>query len=189
MRDKILLPEGQVRLQGLERLRKKGMEVRVFAQKFWTRAERLGCQGADVKDIFNLGLDEPLLHWEMELVKSLDFWNFSRYLQLHKEGKVIHHHQTPPAGAVPSPPPSSSQAQDPSLIPTLKRWSRRRAAKSPQVVPESALEEAVPEPLYKMATSPESFHKMAATPEPPVIMDVTPQSSAITDALLYSRSM
>ncbi len=61
MRDKILLPEGQVRLQGLERLRKKGMEVRVFAQKFWTRAERLGCQGADVKDIFNLGWMNPAL--------------------------------------------------------------------------------------------------------------------------------
>ncbi len=118
--------QGQVRLQGLEGLRQKGMEVRAFAQKFWTRAERLGCQGGDVKDIFKLGLDEPLPHWEMELVKSLDFWNFSRYLQLCKEGKVIHHHQSPPAGAIPSPPPSSSQAQDPSLIPTLKKRSRRR---------------------------------------------------------------
>ncbi len=38
--------------------------------QLWTRAERLGCQGGDVKYIFNFGLDEPLPHWEMELVKT-----------------------------------------------------------------------------------------------------------------------
>ncbi len=135
MRDKIRLPFRHIRLQGLEGLCQKGMEVWAFAQKFWTGVERLGCHGGDVKDIFNSGLDESLPHWEMELVRSLDFWNFSRYLQLRKEGKIIHHRQSPPAGAVSSPPPSSSQAQDPSLIPTLKQRSRRRRGARTPVVP------------------------------------------------------
>ncbi|XP_016369068.1 glycine-rich RNA-binding protein 1-like [Sinocyclocheilus rhinocerous] len=87
MRDKTLFPEEQAGFQGLEKLHQKGMEVRAFAQRFWTGAERLDVQDMDLKDIFNLCLDESLPHWEMELVKSLDFWNFSRYLQLRKEGK------------------------------------------------------------------------------------------------------
>ncbi len=141
MRDKIRLPFRHIRFQGLEALRQKGMEVWAFAQKFWTGVERLGCHGGDVKDIFNSGLDESLPHWEMELVRSLDFWNFSRYLQLRKEGKIIHHRQSPPAGAVSSPPPSSSQAQDPSLIPTLKQRSRRRrGARTPVVLSPVVLE-------------------------------------------------
>lgn len=52
MRDKILLTKGQVCLQGLERLCQQGMEVHAFTQKFGTRAERLGSQGMDFKDIF-----------------------------------------------------------------------------------------------------------------------------------------
>lgn len=96
MRDKTLLPERQVSLPGLAILCQKGMEVRAFTQKFWTRAKRLGCKDADIKITFNLCLDEPLLQWEMELVKSLDFWNFSRHLQLRQEGKVIHHNPNLP---------------------------------------------------------------------------------------------
>ncbi len=111
MRDKTRLPEEHVRLQDLEG-RQKGMQVRAFTQKFWTRVERMGCHGGDIKDIFNLRLDEPLPHLEMELVRSWDFWNFSRYLQLCKEQQIILHCQSLPLGAVSSPSPSSSQAQD-----------------------------------------------------------------------------
>lgn len=70
--------------------------------------EKLNGQGEDIKDIFNLSLDKPLLQWEMDQVKSLEFWNLSQYLRLHQEGKVRHHKQSSPAGTNPSPPPLSS---------------------------------------------------------------------------------
>ncbi|KTG40795.1 hypothetical protein cypCar_00008117 [Cyprinus carpio] len=73
------------------------------------------------------------------LYKDPGLPNIIRYLQLCKEVKVNYHHQSPPAGTVPSIPPSSSQAKDHSIIPMLKRQSRRRrAAKSTPVVPKSA---------------------------------------------------
>ncbi|XP_016296859.1 uncharacterized protein LOC107654333 [Sinocyclocheilus anshuiensis] len=132
IRERTLFPEKQAGLQGLEKLRRRGMELRTFVQRFWTGAERLGVQGMD---IFNRCLDESLLPWEMELVKCLDFWSFSRYLQLRKEGKVNHHNQSPSAGTVPPIPHSSNQAQNQSSIPILKRRKRRRrAAKSTSVI-------------------------------------------------------
>ncbi len=87
MRDKIIVPEGQVHLQDLKRFRQQGMEVRAFGQKFWIRAERLYCQGMDLKYISNLCLDEPLLHWDMELVKSFGFLELLQVLAALQGGK------------------------------------------------------------------------------------------------------
>ncbi|KAL0198625.1 hypothetical protein M9458_007165, partial [Cirrhinus mrigala] len=100
-----------------------------------------GCHDADIKDVFNLCLDKPLLHWEMELVKLLDFWNFTRRdcpiptsLCKSSPGAFINSH---------------AQAK-------VKEEDNSKPAPE-EAVPESASEEVVPEPLYKTAASPESF--------------------------------
>lgn len=60
---------GHSHLQSLAAFHQHGMEVQAFAQKFWTRVD---CQGAEIKDIFNISLDKPLLQWVMDWVKFLD---------------------------------------------------------------------------------------------------------------------
>lgn len=51
MKDKDLLLERQIH-QGLEKLQQKVMEVGAFALKFFTRAERLVCQGETINHFF-----------------------------------------------------------------------------------------------------------------------------------------
>lgn len=161
MRGRGLLPvnsqDRQVLLQSLAAPHLQGMEVRDFTQKFWTRAERLDCQGLDINDIFHLSLDEHLPQWEMDRLKYLDYWNFFRNLQLHWEGKTIH--QNLLAGTFPCPTPLSSQVQDPPLISMPKQRPRRRRAARPTLL--------VPSPLVLEYSFP-------VVPSPLVLDDPTP---------------
>ncbi len=74
-----ILPPGNsqerlARQRGLGSLRQQGLEVRAFAQFFWTMFRGLEYQDAAIKDIFNLCLDNPLPQWEMEQQRILEFF-------------------------------------------------------------------------------------------------------------------
>ncbi len=128
---KILPPaNSQERLacqRGLVNLHQQGLEVRAFAQFFWTMSRGLGYQDASLKDIFNLCLDNPLPQWEMEHLKILNFWDFSNYVHHRKDWQILN----PPEQVSSDHPallPSSSKVHDHLLTPTEKRRDRRKRA-------------------------------------------------------------
>ncbi len=100
-----------------------------------------------LKEAFNLCLDDPLPQWEMEQLRGIDYWTFSKYLHHRKDWQIL----TPPESACrdhATLPLMSSQIQDPLQSPTLKRRLRKRAAKTAVSVSESteltaAREEAI----------------------------------------------
>ncbi len=72
--------ERKARLQMLAALRQQGMGVGGLAQTFWTLAVGLELCNSELSKIFNDCLDNPLPPWEMEGLRSLDFWEFIDYL-------------------------------------------------------------------------------------------------------------
>ncbi len=68
--------ERLARQRGLGSYRQQRLEVRAFAQFFWTMSRGLEYQNAALKDIFNLCLDNPLPQWEMEQLRILNFFNY-----------------------------------------------------------------------------------------------------------------
>ncbi len=67
----------------LAALRQQGMGVGGLAQTFWTLAVGLELCNSELSKIFNDCLDNPLPPWEMEWLRSLDFWEFIDYLCYH----------------------------------------------------------------------------------------------------------
>ncbi len=116
-----------------------------FAQFFWTMARGLEYPDSTLKEAFNLCLDDPLPQWEMEQLRRIDYWTFSKYLHHRKDWQIL----TPPESACrdhATLPLMSSQIQDPLQSPTLKRRLRRkRAAKTAVSVSESTELTAVSE--------------------------------------------
>ncbi|ROL53547.1 hypothetical protein DPX16_21796 [Anabarilius grahami] len=176
--------EDQTCPQVLTTLRQRDMEVRAFTQKFWSRAERFSHSDAVLKDIFNHCLDDPLPQWEMELVRSLNFWNFSNYLYLRKNGQV----RIPPAPApahqsAPEPAPAHQSAPEPA--PAHQSSPARESAPEPAPARESAAA-----PTEEVGTEPPPHpHKRRkrrkkassipqgpeAVPEPAVGLEDTPE--------------
>lgn len=69
--------------KGLAALRQHGLEVSAFTQFFWTMSVGFDYNDAILKDIFNDCLDDPLPKSEMDGLKILSFWDFSRHLGHH----------------------------------------------------------------------------------------------------------
>ncbi len=72
--------EQKARLRMLADLRQQGMQVGGLAQTFWTLAVGLELCNSELSKIFNECLDNPLPPFEMEGLKTLDFWSFINYL-------------------------------------------------------------------------------------------------------------
>ncbi len=102
--------ERLARQRGLGSLRQQGLEVRAFAQFFWTMSRGLEYQDAALKDIFNLCLDNPLPPWEMEQLRILDFWNFSNYVHHRKDWQILS-------------PPESTSTDQPTVTPLTESRS------------------------------------------------------------------
>ncbi|KAI2657438.1 GTP cyclohydrolase 1 [Labeo rohita] len=58
----------------------QGMGVGGLAQTFWTLVVGLELGNSELSKIFNDCLDNPLPPWEMEGLKTLDYWEFIDYL-------------------------------------------------------------------------------------------------------------
>ncbi|ROL45108.1 hypothetical protein DPX16_1788 [Anabarilius grahami] len=166
----------------LTTLRQRRMEVRAFTQKFWSLAQRFNLPDAVLKEIFKNCYDDPQPQWEMELVKGLNFWNFSNYLYLRKNGQIrlppapapAHQSTHEPAPArVSTPAPESAPARESAREsapepteevgtespphPRKRRKRRRKASLIPQGL------QAFPEPAPARESAPES-HAFPVSP-------------------------
>ncbi len=81
---------------------------------------------ATLKGIFNGCLDDPLPKWEMDNLKILDFWDFSRCLGHHIQWGMPLPSPKPACSNHSAPLPLSSQDLDTLLTPTQKRRTRRK---------------------------------------------------------------
>ncbi|XP_016414799.1 uncharacterized protein LOC107745439 [Sinocyclocheilus rhinocerous] len=72
--------ERAARFKALTGLRQEGGDAGAFAQLFWNYSVGLGFNDGALKDFFNGCLDDPLSHWEMKGLETLNFWDFTWYL-------------------------------------------------------------------------------------------------------------
>ncbi len=56
--------------------RQQGTDVREFACDFLIEVDHLEYSDADIKEVFNICLNQPLSLWEMEELRNLGFWDF-----------------------------------------------------------------------------------------------------------------
>ncbi len=192
--------------RGLGSLRQQGLEVRAFAQFFWTMSRGLEYQDAALKDIFNLCLDNPLPQWEMEQLRILDFWNFSNYVHHRKDWQIL----SPPESTCTDQPtvtPSPNQDHVPPIPPTLKRRLRRkRAARNAVAITVSAESTAVtaevgkstplfPELVENATVTPESVESLPVIPKPanpeafksaPVLLELVESTVVIPESVKSS---
>ncbi len=164
--------ERLARQRGLGSLRQQGLEVRPFAQFFWTMSRGLEYQDAALKDFFNLCLDNLLPQWEMEQLRILDFWNFSNYVHHRKDWQIL----LPPdsnSTDQPTVTPSPNQDHVPPIPPTLKRRLRRkRASRNAVAITVSAESTAVTAEVGKSelvenaTVTPESVESVPVIPKP-----------------------
>ncbi len=88
--------KGRLELQlAMASLHQQGREVGSFAQFFWTIARGLEYPESTLKEAFILCLDDPLPQWEMEQLRGLDYWTFSKYLHIARIGKSLHRQSQP----------------------------------------------------------------------------------------------
>lgn len=188
--------KGRLALQrAVASLHQQGLEVGAFAQFFWTMARGLEYSDSTLKEAFNLCLDDPLPQWEMEQLRGIDFWTFSKYLHHRKDWQIL----TPPESACRDDatfPPKQSQIQDPLPSPTLKRRLRRkRAVKTAVPVSESteltavSVEALTTENPRAIPVIPKSVQSSPVIPEPdcrdqPALL---PSLSQVPDHLLTPR--
>ncbi|KAI2666338.1 Muscle M-line assembly protein unc-89 [Labeo rohita] len=188
--------KGRLELQrAVASLRQQGQEVGSFAQFFWTMARGLEYPDSTLKEAFNLCLDDPLPPWEMEQLRGLDYWTFSKYLHHRKDWQIL----TPPESACrdhATHPLSSSLIQDPFQSPTLKRRLRRKkAAKTAVSISESTELTAVSaevintEDPRSVPVLPESVQSSLVIPEPycSALPVLSPSLSQVPDHLLTPR--
>ncbi len=198
--------ERLTRQRGLGSLRQQGLEVRAFAQFFWTMSRGLEYQDAALKDIFNLCLDNPLPQWEMEQLRILDFWNFSNYVHHRKDWQIL----SPPESTCTDQPtvtPSLNQDHVPPIPSTLKRRLRRkRAARNAVAITVSAESTAVtaevgkstplfPELVENATVTPESVESVPVIPKPanpeafkssPVLLELVESTVVIPESVKSS---
>ncbi len=160
-------------------LRQGGASVKDFAYQFLFVAEGLNISDAELKDIFNTSLNEPVHAWEMGMLGILSFWQFVGYVYHRGEEGGL-----PPLGPPPIP---LTDYLVPS--PPMTR-NRRRRKNGPAVAPPEAADDAArpvaaddttaacPEVAEDTAAPPEEAGHAAASPveaeeaaAPPVVAD------------------
>ncbi|XP_067274582.1 microtubule-actin cross-linking factor 1, isoforms 6/7-like [Pseudorasbora parva] len=141
------LRERVARHRCLSALRQEGLGIGGFAQFFWTMAVGLDYNDAALKDIFNTCLDDPLPAWEMDSLRSLDFWGFSRYLCLRCHGGM--------------PIPSESTCRKLSTLPRLSRHVH-----DPLLASTKRLRSRERKVVQSITPTTESSETALATPEP-----------------------
>ncbi len=136
--------EQKARLRMLADLRQQGMQVGGLAQTFWTLAVGLELCNSELSKIFNECLDNPFPPFEMEGLKTLDFWSFINYLSYRS---LVMSCRSEPTAVLPKMREStitSPEDSEASLSLTRRRRSRR-AVKSALVVSSPAvLEDLTP---------------------------------------------
>ncbi len=137
-------------------LRQGGASVKDFAYQFLFVAEGLNISDAELKDIFNTSLNEPVHAWEMGMLGMLSFWQFVGYVYHRGEEGGL-----PPLGPPPIP---LTDYLVPS--PPMTR-NRRRRKNGPAVAPPEAADDAA-RPVAAddtTAASPEVAQDAALPPE------------------------
>ncbi|RXN33565.1 SH3 domain-containing -like protein [Labeo rohita] len=128
--------------------RQQGADVRDFACDFLIEMNSLDYSEADIKEVFNICLDQPVSLWEMEKLGNLGFWDFV-YHVFHRDEP-----ETPPQAKShltdysPFPPAVSGS---PSLLMTRKRRRKIGPASSATCTEEEA---AVPPVMAEKAAAP-----------------------------------
>ncbi len=167
--------EQKARLRMLADLRQQGMQVGGLAQTFWTLAVGLELCNSELSKIFNECLDNPLPPFEMEGLKTLDFWSFINYLSYRS---LVMSCRSEPTAVLPKMPEStitSPEDSEASLSLTRRRRSRRRAVKSALVVSSPVvLEDPTP-----VVSSPVVLEDLTPVVSSPVVLeDLTPVVSS-----------
>ncbi len=137
-------------------LRQGGASVKDFAYQFLFVAEGLNISDAELKDIFNTSLNEPVHAWEMGMLGILSLWQFVGYVYHRGEEGGL-----PPLGPPPIP---ITDYLVPS--PPMTR-NRRRRKNGPAVAPPEAADDAA-RPVAAddtTAACPEVAEDTAAPPE------------------------
>ncbi len=186
--------ERLARQRGLGSHRQQRLEVRAFAQFFWTMSRGLEYQNAALKDIFNLCLDNPLPQWEMEQLRILNFFNY------------VHHRKESTCTDQLAVTPSPNQDHVPPIPPTLKlRLRRKRAAQNAVAITESTAVTAevgkstplFPELVENATVTPESVGSVPVIPKPanpeavksaPVLLELVESTVVIPESVKSSLS-
>ncbi len=100
-----------------------------FAYQFLFVAEGLNISDAELKDIFNTSLNEPVHSWEMGMLGILSFWQFVGYVYHRGE-----------EGGLPPIPLTDYLVPSPPM--TRNRRRRRRRRNGPAVAPPEAADDA-----------------------------------------------
>ncbi len=157
--------ERKARLQMLAALRQQGMGVGGLAQTFWTLAVGLELCNSELSKIFNDCLDNPLPLWEMEGLRSLDFWEFIDYLCYRNLAMSCWSESIAVPPEMPDPAPVDDE---PSLPLSHKRRSRRRRAAKSALVVSSPV---VLEDLTLVVSSPVVLEDLTLVVSSPVVLE------------------
>ncbi len=139
-----------------------------FAYQFLFIAEGLNISDAELKDMFNTSLNEPVHAWEMGMLGILSFWQFVGYVYHRGEEGGL-----PPLGPPPIP-LRNNLVPSPPMTRQRRRRKNRSASSSPitvevepAAVPSEAPDEAEapPEVAEKAAAFPEVAEDSAVSPE------------------------
>ncbi len=145
--------------------RQQVANVREFACDFLIKVDLLDYSEADIKNVFNTYLDQPLSLWEMEKLGNLGFWDFVYRVYHRGEPEPPPQTKSHPTDCPPFP---STVSGSPS--PSMTRNRRRK--NWPSAVP--------PEATGDAAAPPEAEEEEAAAPlevpaeeaaAPPVVAD------------------
>ncbi len=122
-----------------------------FACNFFIEVDNLDYNVADIKEVFNICLDQPLSLWEMEKQGNLGFWDFVCHVyhcgeSEHPPQVKIHSTDCPPF------PPVVSGSPSPPMTHTQRRRKNGPAAAPPEVAKDAA---APPEVAKDASAQPE----------------------------------
>ncbi|RXN22994.1 proteoglycan 4-like protein [Labeo rohita] len=122
--------ERLARQRNLAALRQQGWDIGAFTQFFWTMSRGLDYDDTALKDIFNACLDDPVPKWEMDNLKILNYWDFSKYVCHRIQWGMPLPPPRPACSNHSTPLPLPSLDQHPLLTPTQKRRARRKRSQS-----------------------------------------------------------
>ncbi|KAL0164091.1 hypothetical protein M9458_039844, partial [Cirrhinus mrigala] len=156
--------------------RQQGADVRDFACDFLIEMNSLDYSEADIKEVFNICLDQLLSLWEMEKLGNLRFWDFVYHVFHRDEPKTPPQAKSHLTDCSPFPPAVSGS---PSLLMTRKRRRRRKngpassatcteeEAAVPPVTAEKAAAPLIPTApeMADDATAPQEAAEEAAVPQ------------------------
>ncbi|KAI2644704.1 Alpha-mannosidase 2 [Labeo rohita] len=126
----INVQERLARQRNLAALRQQGWDIGAFTQFFWTMSRGLDYDDTALKDIFNACLDDPVPKWEMDNLKILNYWDFSKYVGHRIQWGMPPPPPRPACSDHSTPLPLPSLDQHPLLTPTQKRRARRKRSQS-----------------------------------------------------------